>query len=128
MLRQQERSHTQSRTKFITTMRAFSITLETHAKIHARQRTHKIRGKKRQKNRRRRGWVLGATKARPGGGFGGHLKYYINRRDCVRAQLTSELQKITILHEIPPFWGSILTPKNTKFGPKTSFFTLVIQN
>ena len=66
---------------------------------------------------------MGAAGARPGGGFWGHLKYYINRRDCVRAQLTFELQKITILHEKPPFWGAILTPKNANFDQKSSFST-----
>ena len=98
----------------IATMKTPSSLFETHNTNSPRQRTMKKRVKKHEKNPSETGVGNGATGARPGGGFWGHLKYYINRRDCVRSQLSSELRKITILHEIPPFLGSKMSPKMRK--------------
>ena len=98
----------------IATMKTPSSLFETHKNDSPRQRTMKKRVKKHEKNPSETGVGNGATGARPGGGFWGHLKYYINRRDCVRSQLSSELRKITILHEIPPFLGSKMSPKMRK--------------
>lgn len=87
---------------------------------HNSAQKHATRSKKKKMTRQDAGGT-GCTPGHVLGGFWGHLKYYINRRDCVRRELTSELQNFTFCTENPPFLHTKMAQKFGFFGLKMSF-------